>query len=74
MQKFKIIGKPLLGEKYVEGRKERKKKEGRRIMPSLVAITSASARTTFVRVHFARTNNIVWDVCHKSHIYLPNSQ
>ena len=33
MQKFKIIGKPLLGEKYVEGR---------RIMPSLVATTSAS--------------------------------
>ena len=28
MQKFKIIVKPLLGEKYVEGKK--KKKEGRR--------------------------------------------
>ena len=27
MQKFKIIGKPLLGEKYVHGRRIRKKKE-----------------------------------------------
>ena len=34
-----------------------RKKEKRRIMPSLVATTSASARTTFVRTHFARTNN-----------------
>ena len=44
MQKFKIIGKPLLGEKYVEGKKkkdERRKKE--RIMPFLVATTSALA-------------------------------
>ena len=34
MQKFKLIGKPLLGEKYVEGKKKEEKK---RIMPSLVA-------------------------------------
>ena len=27
MQKFKIVGKPLLGEKYVEGKKEEKKKK-----------------------------------------------
>ena len=27
MQKFKIIGKPLLGEKYVEGKKERIRKK-----------------------------------------------
>ena len=54
MQKFKIIGKPLLGEKYAEGKKE---EEGRRrIMPSLVATTSASTRTMFVRTHSARTN------------------
>ena len=26
MQKFKIIGKPLLGEKYVEGKKEEERK------------------------------------------------
>ena len=30
MQKFKIVGKPLLGEKYVEGKKKERKKEGRR--------------------------------------------
>ena len=53
MQKFKIIGKPLLGEKYVEGRK---KKEKRRIMPSLVATTSALACKTCVRTNFVRTN------------------
>ena len=35
MQKFKFVGKPLLGEKYVEGK---------RIMPSLVATTSTPAR------------------------------
>ena len=50
MQKFKIIGKPLLGEKYVEG----KKKEG--IMPSLVATTSALSRTTCMRMRSVRTN------------------
>ena len=55
MQKFKIIGKPLLGEKYVHGRR---KKEEERMMPSLVATTSASARTTFVRTHFALTKII----------------
>ena len=27
MQKFKIVGKPLLGEKYVEGRRKKKKKK-----------------------------------------------
>ena len=56
MQKFKIIGKPLLGEKYMHGRR---KKEEERIMPSLVATTSARARTTFVRTHFARTNFVL---------------
>ena len=39
---FNFLGKPLLVEKYVEG----KKKKEERIMPSLVATTSASARTT----------------------------
>ena len=41
MQKFKIIGKPLLGEKDVEGKKKerKKKKKKERIMPSLVATT-----------------------------------
>ena len=51
MHKFKIIVKPLLGEKYAEG----KKKEGRGTMPSLVANTSALVRTTCVRTHYVRT-------------------
>ena len=51
---FNFLGKPLLGEKYVEGK--RRKKE-RRIMPSLVATTSAPARKPFVRTHYVRTNN-----------------
>ena len=52
---FNFLGKPLLGEKYVEGRR----KKERRIMPSLVATMSASARTMFVRTHFAWTNRVV---------------
>ena len=27
MQKLKIVGKPLVGEKYVEGKKKKKKEE-----------------------------------------------
>ena len=49
MQKFKIISKPLLREKYVEGKTEKrrkKKKKEERIMPSLVTTMSALARTT----------------------------
>ena len=41
MQKLKLIGKPLLGEKYVEGKKKERKNN-----QSLVATTSALARTT----------------------------
>ena len=52
MQKFKIIGKPLLGEKYVEGKKE----EEERIMPILVATTSALAWKPCVSTHYVRTN------------------
>ena len=44
---FNFLGKPLLGENYVEG----KRKKERRIMPILVATMSASTRTTFVRTH-----------------------
>ena len=54
---FYFLGKPLLGEKYVEGRrKQERKKEGRRrrIMPSLVATTSTPARKPFVRTHYTR--------------------
>ena len=51
MQKFKIIGKPLLGEKYVKGKKKEKEE---RIMPSLVvttfALTRTCARTTFAPI------------------------
>ena len=42
---------PSLGEKYVEGKKERT------IMLSLVATTSTPARKPFVRTHYVRTNN-----------------
>ena len=38
--------------------KEKKKKEERRIMPSLVATTSASARTMFVRMHNVRAHTL----------------
>ena len=44
-----FLGKPLLGEKFVEGKR-------RRIMPSLVATTSALAFTMCVRTHSIRTN------------------
>ena len=61
------MGKPLLGEKYVEGKKERRKKKKERVMPSLVATTSALARTTCVRKHYVRTNSLhhaqTWDPC-----------
>ena len=39
--------------------KERKLKE-ERIMPSLVATTSALASTTCVRTHYVRTNKLVY--------------
>ena len=42
MQKFKIVGKSLLGEKEVEGRKKKKERKRKKIL-SLVATTSASA-------------------------------
>ena len=41
MQKFKIIGKPLVGEKYVEG----KKKEERKKEEEYVCSLTHSART-----------------------------
>ena len=53
---FNFLGKPLLGEKYVHGKK--KKERRRRIMPSLVATTSTLARTKCVRTHFVRTNSL----------------
>ena len=45
---FNFLGKPLLGEKYVHGRK---KEEKRTIMPSLVTTTYTPARKPFVRTH-----------------------
>ena len=50
---FNFLGKPLLVEKYVEGK--RKKEEEERIMPSLVATTSALARKLCVSTHYVRT-------------------
>ena len=49
---FNFLGKPLLVEKYVQGKKE----EEETIMPSLVATTSTPARKPFVRTHYVRTN------------------
>ena len=60
MQKFKIVGKPLLGEKYVEGKKkkEEKKEEEKKnnakfsshyVRPRTHAQRSC-ARTTFARM------------------------
>ena len=58
MQKFQIIGKPLLGEKYLEGKRKRTLstcvgthyvRTNRRILPSLMA-------TTYVRTHYVHTN------------------
>ena len=46
MQKFKIIGKRLLEEKYVEGKKKNKNN----------AITSALARMHNVRAHALRSD------------------
>ena len=46
---FNFLGKPLLVEKYVEGKRKKEKEE--RIMPSLVATTSTLARTHALRSH-----------------------
>ena len=47
MQKFKIIGKPLLGEKYVEGKKKKNAKfSGHYVYP----------RTETVRAHALRSH------------------
>ena len=51
---FNFLGKPLLGEKYVHGKKKKERK--RTIMPSLVATTSTPARKPFVRTHQFATN------------------
>ena len=59
MHKFKIIGKPLLGEKYAEGKKERRKKKRRIIMPSLVATMSALTHTHNVRAHALRSDQLL---------------
>ena len=51
----------------VRGRKERKKMEGR-IMPSLVATTSALAHTMCVRTFYVRTKIMLWHSRQCSHI------
>ena len=53
---FNFLGKPLLGEKYVHGKKKKEERKKERIMPSLVATTSTPARKPFVRTHYVRTN------------------
>ena len=72
MQKFKFIGKPLLGEKKVEGRR----KKERRMMPSLVATTSALARKPCVRTQYVYTNNAKFSghyVCPRTHNVLSHA-
>ena len=54
MHKFKIVGNPLLEEKYVEGKKEEERKKKNNA--SLVATTSALARTHNVRAHALRSH------------------
>ena len=49
---FNFLGKHLLGEKNVHGKKKKKVRK----MPSLVATTSALARTTCMRTHYVHTN------------------
>ena len=48
---FNFLGKPLLGEKYVKGQKNK----------IIIIITSALARRTCVRTHYVRTNNYPWE-------------
>ena len=60
MRKFKIIGKPLLGKKYVEGKKKKKKERKKKNNAKLVATMSALARKTGVRTHFVPNNN--WEL------------
>ena len=62
--KFNFLGKPLLGEKYMEGRKyeeeSKKKKERRRIIPSLMATTSALACTSFAPIPDSALGGVVY--------------
>ena len=52
MQNFKTLGQPLLGEKYVAEKKERKK---RKIIAKIVD-TSFRSNANGQRMHSARTN------------------
>ena len=70
---FNFLGKPLLGEIHVEGRiKKKKKKE--RIMPSLVATTSAlackraCARTSFAPKLFKSNTKFIFSFSIKLHV------
>ena len=62
MQKFKLIGKPLLGEKYVEGKKkERKKEEERRRRKNNAKFSGHYFRpcTHNVRAHTLRSHQYI---------------
>ena len=59
MQKFKIVGKPLLGEKYVHGR---------RIRPSLVTTRSASVRAHALRSDQNKENKQIQLLCKLIHL------
>ena len=55
----------------MEEKEERKKKERRTIMPSLVATTSTPARKPFVHTHYVRTNNICVSINMDHGVYQP---
>ena len=64
MQKFKLIGKPLLGEKYVEGKKkEKERKNNAKFRGHYVR-----QRTHTVRVHALHSNQLLQII----HIYKRN--
>ena len=58
MQKFKLIGKPLLGEKYVEGKKERRRKNNGKFSDHLISLaTLSSGQKKTISAKNARPSN-----------------
>ena len=58
MQNFKTLAQPILGEKYVAQKEEKKKK--RKIIPNIVD-TSFRTNAQGQRTHSARTNKLVYN-------------
>ena len=68
-EEFQLSRQTPSGRK-VCGRKKKKKEKERRIMPSLVATTSALARKPCVSIHYVRTNNAKFN----GHYICPRTQ